>query len=84
MLESSSDWPTREWIERAVINQYERLESEQLAAEIKVMIAHGLRPDPVTRCSLLSLFLYRSWRAGLQRVPDHQTRIQGKRNAARR
>ena len=28
MLESSSDWPTREWIERAVINQYERLESE--------------------------------------------------------
>ena len=26
MLDSSSDWPTREWIERAVINKYERLE----------------------------------------------------------
>ena len=25
MLEISSDWPTREWIERAVRNQYERL-----------------------------------------------------------
>ena len=29
MLESSSDCSTREWIERAVINQYERLESEK-------------------------------------------------------
>ena len=26
MLESSSDWPTREWIERAVISQSERQE----------------------------------------------------------
>ena len=32
MLESSSDWLTREWIERAVINQYERLERGKSAA----------------------------------------------------
>ena len=30
MLESSSDWPTREWIERAVINQYERRNARNL------------------------------------------------------
>ena len=30
VLESSSDWLTREWIERAVMNQYERLEFENL------------------------------------------------------
>lgn len=28
ILGSSSDWPTREWIEPAVVNMYERLESE--------------------------------------------------------
>ena len=38
MLESSSDWPTREWIERAVINQYERLECEKSAAGSRAMI----------------------------------------------
>ena len=32
MLKSSSDWPTREWIECVVINQYERLECEKSAA----------------------------------------------------
>ena len=32
MLKSSSDWPTREWIEGAVINQYERLKIEKSAA----------------------------------------------------
>ena len=32
MLESSLDWPTWEWIERAVINQYDRLECEKSAA----------------------------------------------------
>ncbi|CAN0401699.1 unnamed protein product [Ascophyllum nodosum] len=30
VLESSSDWLTREWIERAVMKQYERLEFENL------------------------------------------------------
>ena len=39
MLESSSDWPTREWIERAVINQYERLESEKSAAGSRAMLS---------------------------------------------
>ena len=38
MLESSSGWPTREWIERAVINQYERLESEKSAARSRAML----------------------------------------------
>ena len=39
MLENSSDWPTREWIERAVINQYGRLESEKSAAGSRAMLA---------------------------------------------
>ena len=39
MLESSSDWPTREWIERAVINQYERLESEISVAGSRAMLS---------------------------------------------
>ena len=44
MLESSSDSPTREWIERAVINQSERLESEKSAAGNGAMLsAHGHR-----------------------------------------
>ena len=53
MLESSSDWPTREWIERAVINQYERLECEKSAAGSRAMLsARGLRRNdtPPTRC----------------------------------
>lgn len=32
ILESLSDSPTREWIERAIINQYERLKYEKPAA----------------------------------------------------
>ena len=39
MLESSSDWPTREWIDRAVINPYERLECKNSAAESRVMLS---------------------------------------------
>ena len=39
MLESSSDWPTRERIDRAVINQYERLESKKLAARSRAMLS---------------------------------------------
>ena len=56
MLKSSSDWPTREWIERAVVDQYERLESEKSAAGAKVMIAHGSRRNLSlhVRCSLCS------------------------------
>ena len=53
MLASSSDWPTREWIERAVINQYERLECEKSAAGSRAMLsARGLRRNdtPPTRC----------------------------------
>ena len=57
MLESSSDWPTREWIERAVINQYERLESEKSAAGSRAMLsasAHRHNDTPPTRCPLCS------------------------------
>ena len=57
MLESSSDWPTREWIERAVVSQYERLESEKFAAGSRAMLsAHGHRctDTPPTRCPLCS------------------------------
>ena len=39
MLESLSDWPTLEWIERAVANQYERLECEKSAAGSRVMLS---------------------------------------------
>ena len=57
MLESSSDWPTREWIERAVITQYERLESEKSAAGSRAMFSargHRRNDTPPTRCPLCS------------------------------
>ena len=56
MLESSSDWPTRELIERAVINQYKRLESEKSAAGSRAMLsARGHRRNaPPTGCPLRS------------------------------
>ena len=38
MLASSSDWPPREWIECATINQYERLECEKSAAGSRAML----------------------------------------------
>ena len=44
VLESSSDWSTREWIERAVINQYERLECDKSASGNRAMLfARGHR-----------------------------------------
>ena len=57
MLESSSDWPTREWIERAVINQYKRLESEKSAAGSRAMLSprgHRRNDAPLIRCNLCS------------------------------
>ena len=39
MLESSPNWPTREWIERAVINHCERLGCEKSAAGSRVMLS---------------------------------------------
>ena len=44
-LESSSDWPTRELIERAVINQYERLECEKHCRQEQSHVVHS-RPPP--------------------------------------
>ena len=57
MLESSSDWLTREWIERVVINQYKRLESEKFAAESRAMLSargHHRNDTPPIRCPLCS------------------------------
>ena len=57
MLESSSDWSTREWIERAVINQYERLESEKSVAGSRAMLSargHRRNDKHPIRCPLCS------------------------------
>ena len=57
LLESSSDWSTREWIKRVVINQYERLQSEiYVAVSRAVLSARGHRRNdtPPTQCPLCS------------------------------
>ena len=57
MLASSSDWPTREWIEHAMINQDERLESEKSSAGSRAMLSargHRRKDNPPTRCPLCS------------------------------
>ena len=57
MLASSSDWPPREWIECATINQYERLECEKSAAGSRAMLparSHRRNDTPPTRCPLCS------------------------------
>ena len=57
MLESLSNWPTREWIERAMINQYERLESEKSSAGSRAMVSargHRRNDTPPTRWPLCS------------------------------
>ena len=57
MQENSSDWSTREWIERAVINQYKRLECEKSAAGSRAKLAargHRRNDTPATRCPLCS------------------------------
>ena len=57
MLESLSDWPTRERIERPVINQCERLESEKSAAGSRAVLSargHRRNDTPPIRCHLCS------------------------------
>ena len=57
MLESSLDWPMRDWIERAVINHFERLEVEKSAAGDKELVAaHGAGRNlkPPAYCSFCS------------------------------
>ena len=54
MIQSSSDWPTREWIECAVINQYERPESDKSAAGSRAMLSarsYRRNDTPPTRCA---------------------------------
>ena len=55
MLESLSGWPTRKWIECAVINQYERLECEKSAAGNRAMLSargHRRNAKPLIQCTL--------------------------------
>ena len=57
MLESSSDWPTRKWIERAVINQYRRLECEKSVVGSRAILSargHRRNDKPPIRCHLCS------------------------------
>ena len=57
MLESSSDWSTREWIKRSAINQYQWLEFEQSAAGSRAMLSacgHPRNDKPPIRCPLCS------------------------------
>ena len=57
MLESSSNWPTREWVERAVINQYKWLESKKSAARSRAMWSargHRHNDNSPIRCPLCS------------------------------
>ena len=56
MLESLSDWPMREWIERTVMNQYERLECEKCAVGsraccLPVATPATITPHPMPLCS---------------------------------
>ena len=56
-LASSLDWPTREWVERAVTNQYERLECEESAVGSRAMLSargHRRNDKPPIRCLLCS------------------------------
>ena len=80
MLESSSNWPTREWIERAVINQYERLESEQSAAGSRAMLsAHGHHRNdtPPTRCPLCSRTGHSAWKCREFQITRRETKPNG-------
>ena len=83
ILESSSDWPTREWIERAVINQYERLEREKFAAGSRAMLSargHRRNDIPPIRCPLCS----RTGHSGLKCRDFQITRREQKPNGYQR
>ena len=81
MLESSSDWPTRRWIERAVINQDERLQCETSAAGSRAMLsARGDRRNAPFRCPLCS----RTGHSPLQCREFHITRRERKLNGYQR
>ena len=57
MLKSSSGWPTREWIERALINQYERLECEKSSTGSRATLSargHRRNDKPPIRCPICS------------------------------
>ena len=99
MLESSSYWPTREWIERAVINHYERLESEKSATGSRAVLVRPWPPPqrytPI-RCPLCfrtghSVFKYREFQItrhekkpnGYQRDGKHGGNGGGSGNGAR-
>ena len=88
MLESSSDWPTREWIERAVINQYERLESEKSATGSRAILSargHRRNDTPAIRCPLCSRTGHSALKCRefqISRREKNQTDIRGMENMA--
>ena len=88
MLESSSDWPTREWIKRAVINQ--QLECEKFAAGSRtVLYARGHRrndkppsdaPFPPAQDTLFQVTRRETKPNGYQRDGEHGGKGGGGRN----
>ena len=77
MLERSSDWPTRRWIERAVIKQHERLECEKSAAGSRAMLStrgHRRNDKPPIRCPLC----FRTGHSVLQCREFQTTRREGR------
>lgn len=68
MFESSSDWPTREWIERAVINQHDGLKRKSCAARSKAMLAGCGSGHKSNLPSLSYMPTYRSHGSRVQRI----------------
>ena len=80
MLESSSDWPTREWIERAVINQYERLESKKSAAGSRAMLfvrGHRRNDKPLIRYPLCSCTGHSALQCGEFQITHREKKVNG-------
>lgn len=56
-MESSSDRPSREWIKRATMNQYDNLQAEESATGSKTVFttrSNNRKSKPFPRCSLCS------------------------------
>ena len=89
MLKSSSGWPTREWIKRALINQYERLECEESATGSRAMLSargHRRNDKPPIRCPLCSRTGQSALNTANSRSPAErsQSDIRGRENMRQR
>ena len=72
MIESSSAWPTREWIEHAVIKQPERLDYEKSPVEGRAVLStrgHRSYDNPPIRCP--PLLPHRTLCLAMPEIPDH-------------